>query len=99
LYLQRYSNPDDEILAEAVLVGGILKILVSVKGELSISDKIELEDGKLLKPFEGSSNINRLYSFISEAQVNEHVDKARIETLESLYKKIKSLWKKYFSIH
>jgi len=93
-YLQRYSNANERILAEAVLIGGLPKFLVSVKGEVSIRDRVHLDD-KIVKPFEAGSYINRPYSFTSEAKLNECIDKARIENLESLYKKVKSTWKKY----
>jgi hypothetical protein len=93
-YVQKFSN--DELLAEAVLIGGIPKFLVSHKfnSSISICDNIELQD-KIVKPFESISYINRPYSFSSEAQLKEGIHKAKNESLDSVYKKVKSIWKKY----
>ncbi len=93
-YVQKYSN--DKLLAEAVLIGGNPKFLVSHKfnSSISICDNIELQD-KIVKPFEANSYINRPYPFSSEARLNECIHKAKNESLDSVYKKVKSIWKKY----
>ena len=39
--------------------------------------------------------MNRPYSFSSKEQVNEYIEKVKDETLDSLYKKVKAVWKKY----
>src|SRR5437879_276759 len=93
-YAQKYSN--DKLLAEAVLIGGNPKFLVSHKfnSSISICDDIELQD-KIVKPFEAISYINRPYSFSSEAQLNECIHKVKNESLDSVYMKVKSIWKKY----
>ncbi len=102
-YLQRYRSNDT--FAEAVLIAGQPAFLVSNnEAQVSIQTSIELErigesgfetTVKKLKPFEARSYINRPYSFNSPKQVNEIIDVAKNETLDNLYKKVKSIWKKY----
>ena len=51
--------------------------------------------GELIKVPNLKSYINRPYIFKSKEEFSRLVEKARSETLDTLYKKVKSLWKKY----
>jgi hypothetical protein len=96
-YLQKISNipgyPEFN-LVESILVGGISKFLIYDGKNIKIQSSIELEN-KILKPFESNLYMNKPYSFISDEQVQEYIQKANNETLDSLYLKVKSIWKKY----
>jgi len=94
-YVQKYSN--EKLIAEAVLIGGLPKFLVLNEDDSSISiqDSIELEDKKILKPAEVDSYVNRPYSFSSLEQTKECIHKTKNETLDTLYRNTKSIWKKY----
>jgi hypothetical protein len=101
-YVQRKSS--SEFLAEAVVIGGVPTFLVSrikdvgqEEGEISICNDLEIggEGRNKLKPFEVISYINKAYTFSSEEEVYKTIDKTKRETLDSLYQKVKSIWKKF----
>lgn len=94
VYVQRFTN--DSCYAEGILTSDIPKFLMASKG----SDKIELVDeiqsgDEIIKPLKPLSYINKPYSFASELEVNSYIERAKGETLDSLYSKVKSIWKKY----
>lgn len=91
-YVQKYS--DDKILAEAILIGDAPFFLVSEGGKIGLKDKIELAN-KILKPLEDISYVNKPYTFISKTEVDAYLEKLTPDTLESLYRRVKSIWKKY----
>jgi hypothetical protein len=94
VYTQRCSNTT--ILAEAILISGVPFFLVLNKLDSTISIQNVLEDAHVVYlPLESASYMNRPYSFSSKEQVYEYIDKAKKETLDSLYKKVKGIWKKY----
>lgn len=96
-FIQKTSNifeyPEFK-LVESVIVGGIPKFLISDGNDIKIQTSIEVEK-KILKPFESNMYINKRYSFDSDEQVLEYINRAKIETLDTLYLKVKSIWKKY----
>ena len=78
------------MLAEAVLIGGHPHFLIAREnGSIDTQRSIELED-KILIPY-----INNTYSFLSEDHVKSCIENAKQATLDTLYHKIKSIWKKY----
>lgn len=96
IYVQRVIN--DEYFAEAVLIDRIPKFLIANNGtgEISILDSVSLDkEGRSAYPLAAESYINKPYSFNSKLEVEEYNKQAKNETLDSLYKKVKSIWKKY----
>jgi hypothetical protein len=92
VFLQKYSNG---LLAEAILIAGRPYFLVSEnKEEISIVPSIELED-KIIKPLTQDMYISRPYTFTSEQEVREYIEKTKKENLDSLFHKVKSLYRKY----
>jgi hypothetical protein len=97
IHTQRYS--DTTIFAEAVLISGVPSFLVLDKIHSTISINLVIDLGfdtsEIYRPYESASYMNRPYSFSSKEQVNEYIEKVKDETLDSLYKKVKAVWKKY----
>ena len=91
IYVQRLS--DREYFAEAVIVGGIPAFIVRNKDAIFTTDKIELED-KIVKPLPVMAYLNKPYSFKID-EVERVIEIAKKETLDTLYRKVKSIWKKY----
>ncbi len=91
-YQQKYS--DSQILAEVVIIGKEPCFLVSENG--IITPKKEILDGdRIIKPFISEMYINRPYRFESVSQLQQLIEETKDETLDSLYKLIKSIWAKY----
>ncbi|MDQ6668764.1 MAG: bifunctional DNA primase/polymerase, partial [Thermoproteota archaeon] len=91
--IQKFSLHD--MLAEAVLIGGQPCFLsATVNGPVDIQRSIELED-KVLMPLDKDAYINKPYSFLSEDHVKSCIDNAKQASLDTLYHKTKSIWKKY----
>src|SRR5688572_4919137 len=96
-FIQKTSNIleyQEFKLVESVMVGGIPKFLITDEKDIKIQKLIELEN-KILKPFESAMYMNKPYSFDTDEQVLEYIHKAKNETLDTLYLKVKSIWKKY----
>ena len=91
IYVQRLS--DSEHFAEAVIVGGIPAFIVRNKDAIFTTDKIEYED-KIVKPLSAIAYLNKPYSF-KIGEVEQVIEAAKYETLDTLYRKVKSIWKKY----
>ena len=96
-FLQKTSNifeyPEVQ-LVESVIIGGIPKFLISDGKNIKIQTSIELEK-TILKPFESNLYMNKPYSFDSDEQVQEYINKAKDQTLDTLYLKVKGIWRKY----
>lgn len=91
-YVQKFSN--DTMLIEAVLIAGIPKFLIARNGTITIEGQSVFPD-KILKPLESLSYINKPYSFGSTKEVDACIKKVAPDTLDLLYRKVKSIWKKY----
>ncbi|HJS81987.1 MAG TPA: hypothetical protein VJ742_04045, partial [Nitrososphaera sp.] len=91
LFRQKYTNGR---LYEAVLIGGKPAFLVAGPDTFEVTEQIEF-DGEIIKPLEQGMYINRPYAFSSKEEVDAYVDKAKHETIDSLYHKVKSIWAKY----
>jgi hypothetical protein len=91
IYLQKYSKG---VLAEAVLIAGKPVFLVSRYGAISVEHSIEVQN-ILIKPLEANSYLSQPYTFASEVDLKSYIDKTKGELPESLYKKAKSICKKY----
>jgi hypothetical protein len=62
---------------------------------ITLQDSIPIDDNTVLKPFEIAAYVNEPYAFKSKQEFYEFVKKTKDENLDSLYKKVKSIWKKY----
>jgi len=100
IYVQKYH--DGDLLAEAILIGRKPYFAVSAPkagnpDEISITlqGSIPIDDKRVLKPFQIAAYVNEPYAFKSEQEFFEFVKKTKDENLDSLYKKVKSIWKKY----
>ena len=89
-------------LAEAVIVGGkpyfaVASPTVENPEEVSIvlQESILLTENTELKPFDLEAYMNKPYVFRSKEEFDKFVSDTRNENLDTLYKKIKSIWKKY----
>ena len=91
IYVQRLS--EGEHLAEAIIVGGIPAFIVRNKDAIYTTDEIDLED-KMVKPFSALAYLNKPYSF-KIGEVEQVIERAKTETLDTLYRIVKSIWKKY----
>lgn len=90
MYIQKYSNGR---LAESVIIAGHPCFLLADKnGNITIEDQLEFED-KILKPLEASMYLNKAYSFASREELDSYIDTAKKETVDSLYQRIKAIWK------
>jgi hypothetical protein len=94
-FVQKYSEIG--LIAEAVIVGGIPYFAVAradsknvtLEESIPITDKIEY------KPFEQTAYLSEPYKFKSRQEFESCIEKARNETLDSLYRKEKAIWLKY----
>lgn len=85
------------MIAESVIVGGIPYFAVAradsknvtLEESIPITDKIEY------KPFEQTAYLSEPYKFKSRQEFESCIEKARNETLDSLYRKEKAIWLKY----
>jgi hypothetical protein len=100
IYAQKYH--DGDLLAEAVLIGQKPYFAVSApkvenpdEVSITLQDSIPIDDKTILKPFEIAAYVNKAYSFKSEQEFFEFVEKTKDENLDNLYKKVKLIWKKY----
>ena len=94
VYLQKYS--DNFIIAESILIGNIPYFLVSKKGTKTIEILREKDVGnKMLKPLELTSYINRPYFYTSKEEIEQYIETAKNLTLDIIYNRVKSIWKKY----
>jgi hypothetical protein len=89
--LQKYSNG---LLAEAILIAGQPYFLVSKNGKISIVPSIELED-KIIKPLTQDMYLSIPYIFTSEQEVRKYVEKTKNENLDTLFRKVRSIYQKY----
>ena len=81
-------------LTEAILIKNVPYFLQIINGKPILSPKIELED-IILTPLDRTSYLSKEYSFSSIEEINDYIKRAKNETLETLYKKVKSIWQKY----
>lgn len=96
-YVQKYYSAKEGVLAEAVLIEGKPYFLISrAKNPSNIEFHTSIElPYEVLKPPESISYINLPYRFDSQEQVDNCIERAKKETLDSLYKKNKAIWRKY----
>ena len=100
-YVQKYSI-SETALAEAIIIGEKASFAVADFADrnevkIMLEKQIELDDDRktVLKPLDLISYINKPYRFKSEDEFWVYIEKAKQETLDSLYRKTKVIWKKY----
>jgi hypothetical protein len=88
-YSIRYSSED--LLAEAVLIAGRPKFLVTKRNcdSVSIQSSISV-DGRILRPLSTKAYLSKPYSFSSEQEISEYENEAKNKTLGDLYTLVKS---------
>ncbi|HEU4824444.1 MAG TPA: hypothetical protein VFS97_13550 [Nitrososphaeraceae archaeon] len=98
-FVQKYSKPDGSLITEAVIVGDIPYFAVARTTEkevnVTLEDFIKISDRTEYKPFEPEAYLNKPYKFRSTEEFDDTIEKAKGETPDSLYKKVKKIWSKY----
>jgi hypothetical protein len=84
-------------LAESILIDNKPFFIQIIDGKRVLSPKIPLSD-IIIEPPVRTDYLSKEYSFQSEEEVNHFIELAKKETLDSLYDKVKSIWKKYVDI-
>ena len=96
-YVQKYTEAG--FIAEAVIVGGIPYFAVaeadSKTKNITLEESIPIDDKNEYKPFERTAYLSEPYKFESIQHFKTCVEKARTESRDSLYRKVKSIWRKY----
>jgi hypothetical protein len=106
IFLQRHT--EENIVAEAVIIGGKPYFAVAspkvgnpdnaeVSVIVSLVDAIQLDENTILKPLESISYINKPYSFKSKQEFEKLVEDTRGKSLDSIYRKVKSIWLEYIN--
>ena len=100
-YIQKYSI-SETVLAEAIIIGqkaffAVADFTDPNEVKITLNKQIELDDDRktVLKPLDLISYINKPYRFKSEDEFWGNVAKAKQETTDSLYTKVKANWKKF----
>ena len=79
---------------EAILIGGLPYFLEIVDDRVILHNQIMLPD-MVLKPYDRTMYQNREYSFNSLDEIEEYVSKAKNESYDTLYLKVKEIWTEY----
>ena len=66
-------------------------------GKPVLSEKIEL-DNQILVPPDKTLYLSKEYVFSDINQIKEYIKRAEKENLDTLFEKVKNVWKKYFDI-
>jgi hypothetical protein len=94
-YVQKYTEAG--FIAEAVIVGGIPYFAVAEANSknITLEESIPIDDKNEYKPFERTAYLSEPYKFESGQHFKACVEKARTETRDILYRKVKSVCLKY----
>jgi len=100
-YVQKHREV--ESLAESIIIAGkpyfaVARPKPDTPREIQITfeETITLADGTTeLRPYELMSYMNKPYLFKSNEEFESYLQMARKETLDTLYRRVKSIWKKY----
>lgn len=97
-FIQKYSTAS--LIAESVIIGNIpyfagARITEDSNVNITLEDSVSITDSIEYKPFENEAYLNKPYSFESTEEFDDTIEKSKEETLDSLYRKVKSIWKKY----
>jgi hypothetical protein len=101
-FTQKYSKPN--IVAEAVIIADIPYFAVARTADsdngirtvnITLEESIPNTNKTEYKPFEVEAYLNKPYSFKSNEEFDDTIERAKHETLDSLYKKVKTIWRRY----
>jgi hypothetical protein len=84
-------------LAESILKNNIPYFIQIIDGKPIYKQKIELSDINIV-PLERTEYLTKAYSFETFEEVQYFIDLAKLETLDSLFNKVKTILKKYIDV-
>lgn len=97
--IYKYSNNNTNSLFEAVLINNRGYFLEIKDGIIKLHEKIEQSEKIVFTtPQDKTSYLSKPYSFSSIEEIQDFVRRARKETVSSLFKRTKRIWRKYFDI-
>ena len=85
-------------LAEAILINDHPYFLQIQDGKPVLSETIQINDQILIVPPDKSSYLSKEYIFSSKEEIKQYIKRAKKETLDSLFKKVRNTWGKYLDI-
>ncbi len=85
------------LLHEAVLINHLPMFLQIENDKSLLMEKFEL-DNLIIVPQDKNLYLSKEYSFFSIDEINSYIQRANKESLDSLFKKVKYVWKKYLDI-
>ena len=93
--LQKHSESD--LILEAVIVAGVPYFAVARTNfnEITLEKSLPETDASDYRPFELAAYLTKPYIFISKLDFESCVNRAKNETLDTLYRKVKLIWSKY----
>jgi hypothetical protein len=101
IYIRKYSNDGKLPLCESIIVGGHPKFIQLTKeegSEFRLLDKLEIGH-KTFYPYDTLETHNPIpYSFESEEELKQYLERAKNETFDTLYLKVKSTFKQYVDV-
>jgi hypothetical protein len=94
-FVQKCSQSD--LIAEAVIVAGnpYFAVAKADSNEIMLEKSLAMDDTSEYRPFESAAYLTKPYIFKSKQDFESCVSKFRKEDLDTLYRKVKSVWKKY----
>jgi hypothetical protein len=97
-FTQKYSRPN--MIAESVIVADIPYFAVARTSEngivnITLDNSIPIGNKSEFRPFEVEAYLNKPYTFRSREEFDNIIEMAKHETLDSLYKKVKTIWRRY----
>jgi hypothetical protein len=100
-YVQKYSI-SETVLAEAIIIGQKAFFAVSdftnhEELGITLQKEIRLDDDRktVLKPLDLVAYINKPYRFESKEEFWGYIEKAKCQTLDSLYASVEAIFRKY----
>jgi hypothetical protein len=101
VYLRKYSGNGKFLLCESIIVGGrpkFLQLTQDAKKEPKLLDKLEIGH-KTFYPYDTLETHNPIpYTFESEEELKQYVERTRNETFDTLYLKTKSTFKQFVDV-
>jgi hypothetical protein len=94
IILYKYSKGTS--LAEAIFINNNPMFLQIQNGKAVLSETIDLDDQIIIVPPDKSSYLSKEYTFSSNEEIEHYIKRVKNETLNSIYKKEKNVWKKIF---
>lgn len=91
IWVQKHTNGT---LAEAAIINGLPFFIEVQDYTARLKEKVETTAAVLL-PLEKPGYLNKEYEFSSQAEVQDYINRARDETLDTLYQKVKAIFSKY----